>query len=96
MALVPGVDGTTVDLQCYKCERWGHISPNCPNANSGSNFLMQRLQFTQDGNAESIPRSWVLLDTCSTNSTSNDSQHVTNIKQCFIGDEMTTMTNGGP
>ena len=93
--LVPGRDGTTLDLQCYRCQDWGHISPNCP-LTTGSSFLMQRLQLTQDGNWTGIERSWILLDTCSTNSTSNDARHVKNISQCFIADEMTTMTNGGP
>ena len=57
---------------------------------------MKRLQLTQDGVCADIPRSWILLDTCSLNSTSNDAQHVENITQCFFGREMTTITNGGP
>jgi hypothetical protein len=53
---------------------------------------------TQGGCGEfvEIPRSWILLDTCSSNTTSNDARHVKKIKQCDIADEMTTMTNGGP
>ena len=95
--MVPGVDGTTMDLRCFRCQEWGHIAPNCPNATQiGSNFLMQRMQFTQNGQSAGIERSWILLDTCSTNSTSNDARHVTNITQCCIADEMTTLTNGGP
>ena len=95
--MVPGADGTTLDLQCYRCQEWGHISPNCQNAPPiGNNLLMQRMQFTQGGESTGIEKSWVLLDTCSTNSTSNDAMHVTNITQCYIADEMTTLTNGGP
>ena len=32
----------------------------------------------------------------STNSTCNDAMYVINITQCFIADEITTLTNGGP
>ena len=49
--LVPGRDGTTSNVLCYRCQNWGHISPNCPNACSCSGHslmqygicLMQRL-----------------------------------------------------
>ena len=95
--LVPGLDGATLDLQCFKCNGWGHIAPNCPVVNPATNNqLCQRLQLTQDGECAEIPRSWVLLDTCSSNCTSNDARHVKNIKQCFRADRMTTSTNGGP
>ena len=95
--MIPGSDGATLDLQCYKCFEWGHIAPNCPVANPvGNQHLMKRLQLTQDGVCTDIPRSWILLDTCSSNSTCNDARHVENIKQCIFGEEMTTITNGGP
>ena len=93
--MTPGVDGITMDVQCYKCSGWGHIAPSCPVTKPvGSQHLMKRMQLTQDG--ADIPRSWILLDTCSSNSTSNDARHVKNITQCFFGEEMTTITNGGP
>lgn len=96
--LVPGVDGTTSDVQCYNCQQWGHIAPNCPCPHQflmiSSHFLMSRLQLSQtDDNG--LPHSWLLLDTCSSNSTTNDAIHVTNITQCYVGDKMTTLTNGG-
>ena len=95
--MVPGRDGTTLDVQCYRCRGWGQIAPNCPNATTmGSNFSMQRMQFAQNSESTGIERSWILLDTCSTNSTDNNVIHVTNITQCYIADEMTTLTNGGP
>ena len=95
--MVPGLDGTTLDLQCYKCFGWGYIALNCPVANPvGNQLVMKRLQLTQDGVCTDIPRSWILLDTCSSNSTSNGTGHVQNITQCFFGKEMTTITNGGP
>ena len=61
-----------------------------------NNFLMQRMQFTQSDECEGINRSWVLLDTSSTDSTCNDTKHVTNVVQCKIADEMTALTNRGP
>jgi len=33
--LVPGKDGSTRPFQCYSCNAWGHISPNCPENESG-------------------------------------------------------------
>ena len=105
--MVPGVDGTVKDVKCYKCQEWGHFSPNCPNPAKGrSSFLMQRMQLTQmqftqsneydNDEYELISRSWVLLDTCSTDSTCNDTRHVNNIVQCKTSEEMITQTNGGP
>ena len=58
MCIVPGIDGTTSDKQCYQCHELGHIAPNCPNAASNSsNFIIQRMYFTQDGKATGIERS---------------------------------------
>ena len=94
--MTPGLDGITLDLQCYKSFGWKHTALNCHVANPvGIQLVMKRLQLTQDGVCADIPRSWILLDTCSSNNTSNDARHVENITQCFFGEEMTTNTNGG-
>ena len=95
--MIPGTDGFTSDLQCYRCQEWGHISPNCPNAAPiGRVFLMKRMQFEQDKELTGFEHSCVLLDTFSTNITCNDSMHLTNITQCYFADKMNTLTNGGP
>ena len=75
MCMVPEIDRTTADVQWYQCHDWGHIALNCPNsapnaAPISSSFIMQRMWFTQDEKATKIERSWILLDTFSTNSTS--------------------------
>jgi hypothetical protein len=42
-----------------------------------------------------IPRSWILLDTCSTVDVTNNPDHVTNITFCDSNDRLEIVTNGG-
>ena len=105
--LVAGRDGTTMQLQCYRCQDWGHLANNCPAASSrprgstpsgrsGVNMMQVRFgySFTQ-GSDDVIPRSWLLLDTCSTCSCTNNTDLVSAIRDCTADEVLTVHTNGG-
>ena len=42
-----------------------------------------------------IPKSWILLDSCSTCDVSNNPSFVSNIRECTSEERMTAFTNGG-
>ena len=44
---------------------------------------------------ETIPSSWILLDTCSTCSVTNNNDHISNISACDPWDSLQVVTNGG-
>ena len=102
--VVPGRDGNVVERECYNCGARGHMSPQCPeepNQNRGRDrggggrgrFHYHGLSFSQHD--ESIPSSWILLDTCSTCSVSNNNNHVSNISSCPSWNFLQVVTNGG-
>jgi hypothetical protein len=93
--LVPGVDGTTISMRCYHCNAWGHGSQNCPvkNNQSGIGAVQVGIGLSQANGG--IPKSWVLLDTCSTASVACNKDLVTSIQSCTDDDLLTIYTNGG-
>ena len=93
--LVAGRDGTTTEIQCYRCQSWGHLANNCPNGgrNRKGTNCMQCI-FTQDS-VDSIPSNWVLLDTCSTVSVGMNPDLFGPISLCDNNDVLTIRTNGG-
>ena len=103
--LVAGTDGRTDSTQvCHNCQAAGHMSytysesdKRANNRNHGANVLQIGMLFTQSktNNSDVINKSWVLLDTCSTDTVCFNSEYITNIKQCVLGDELRMRTNGG-
>ena len=70
---IPGNDGVLhEDITCYSCRSTGHYAGNCPNR--GVQAPQTGMSFTQ--NANKLESIWVLLDTCSTHSVSNNKELV--------------------
>ena len=61
------------EIRCYSCQRNGHYSDQCPNQ-TGTNLTQVVVILTNI--CEAIKNTWVLLDTCSTNSVSNSTKLV--------------------
>ena len=102
--LVPGKDGSTRPVQCYSCNAWGHISPNCPENESeqtGRSLLQIGKCLTQcDVNKNMlqgglIDKNWLLLDSCSTMSCICNKELVENITTCKDTEVTRVYTNGG-
>ena len=91
--VTPGRNGETHEtVRCYGCRGMGHFAGQCPRQN-GVNLAQIGVMLAQKHNE--IKNSWVLLDTCSTNSVSNDTSMVTNIVNCDKKNVLTLATNGG-
>ena len=101
-SLIPGRDGTTVNFQCYRCQDFGHLANNYPSSETRSRgstprsavgLVQVRLNFAQADNM--IPKSWILLDTCSTSSCCNNLALLSGLKDCTDDTALTIYTNGG-
>ena len=91
---VVGTDGVTHShITCYNCNNKGHYSGQCPTA-TGVGLAQVGFQLTQSETG-GIKKSWILLDTCSTHSVSNNPKLVTGVKQCRDEDILTLSTNAG-
>ena len=72
------VDGTNVrtysDIMCYNCNSPGYIAYYCPHSDyitQGINLftlLHMGVVFTHHDNRDTIPLTWIMIDTCSTDS----------------------------
>ena len=90
---VPGRDGILhSQTKCFACSKFGHYSDNCPNLR-GVNVAQFGISLTQ--NMEKLESTWILLDTCSTHSVSNNKNLVTNITECPEAERLVMSTNGG-
>ena len=70
VVLVAGVDDTSIPMRYWNCNDWGHGSNNCPKprqVRSGTSSVQIGITFSQCGEGE-IPSTWILLDTCFTDS----------------------------
>lgn len=49
ITLTPGVDGSTIKMECWACDNWGHSSYNCPNKHgrNGSSSVQFSMMFSQ-------------------------------------------------
>ena len=102
--IVPGADGTTLknlSIRCFKCQRKGHLSNNChPHGNQefreDVSCLTLGEKYPVKKAMHMIPLSWVLLDTCTSRSVSNNKKMVSNIINYKQNDWLKLHTNGGP
>ena len=108
-ASVPGRDGTLISgIICYNCSRDGHYANNCPEEQGeqqhrsrgrgrrgviSTQLAVSFAQTTDNNNL--IPDSWILLDTCSTDSIFKNKHLVSNIRPCSEDDILTMVSNGG-
>jgi hypothetical protein len=92
---VAGNNGVVHDgITCFRCQASGHYASNCPREpnNSGDVALMQfGTSFTQTAN--SIPHTWILLDSQSTVSVFNNPSMLSDIKPTH--QTLRVRTNGG-
>ena len=83
------------DITCYGCRFRGHYCNQCPYVGQTGVvavhfvYLLTQCQFLY------IPKSWVLLDSCSTCDVSNNPNFVSNVREFNPEDMMTAFTNGG-
>ena len=96
LRVVPGTNGETFrQVTCFGCQFLGHYRNQCPHAiRTGVTVINVGHVFTQ-GPLFHVPKSWVLLDTCSTCDVSNNRDLVINIQKCSPTDSLTASTNGG-
>ena len=98
--LVPGVDGRQSNVQCFHCQNWGHYADNCPrrangSGSSGTALIQVGIGFHQSQNEYSIPRSWLLLDSCSTDNVFNNGDMIGDIVGCTDDECLLMNANGG-
>ena len=79
-------------LRYYSCQIHGHYSDQFPNQ-TGDILTQVVVALTQ--RSAGIKNTWVLLDTCATNSVSNNTTLVTDIVACKKYERLTVSTNGG-
>ena len=105
--LVKGIDGKEYKgVFCYNCKKPGHYRGQCPTATEAQrNGWHKGSSNTQLGHAlaaqqmEKLPNNWILLDSCSTDGTTNNADVLylydpvafddvleldTNVGQCFL------------
>ena len=106
---IPGNNGILhQDIRCYSCNRNVHYSDLCPNRNNnngnqgvdaakkGENNEEQGEE--PDGNqqgANTLNNNWILLDSCSSDSCTNDLKKVANLNECEGNEILELHTNCG-
>ena len=101
--VIPGVSGRIfANITCFNCQHPGHRANDCPEGQGsggggrrGRQYMMIGTQLSQLITDDLIPSTWILLDTCSTASVSNNSTLVTNIRDCTDEERLILNTNGG-
>ena len=81
---------TRLDLEKYYVIE----PPSQDGTNSRTSFLEKNL-FIQGGKKTTIQDTWIILDTSSTASVTNNEFFVTGVRQCLSDYVLTMMTNGG-
>ena len=83
---------TYPEVWCYRCNHFSYYENNCfePENNNGQQVEQQQgttlaqegIQLEQNkGTHHSIKQSWILLDSCSTDTCTNKKQMVTNLQK---------------
>ena len=95
--IVPGRDDETKsNIKCFECQFHGHYRGDCLYEGRVGVITVQLGHiFTQEEEMVDIPKSWVLLDTCSVVSVTNNTNLVTNIRDCEHHEYLKAMTNRG-
>ena len=94
--IVAGTDGSIFqDVACYGCHFHGHYRNMCPYVTKPAVISAHVGYMFSQGGYFNIPKSWLLLDTCSTCNVSNNPTLVSNIHNCMPGENLTAYTNGG-
>jgi len=89
---VAGMDGVLHEgVRCYQCQRQGHYSSQCPD-NEGKSKVGHTMSQQQ---TDSISKSWILLDSCSTHSISNNRNLLKNLEKCRSGESLVLTMNAG-
>ena len=92
-AAVPGHNEILHDeIRYYSFQQNSHYLDQCPNQ-TGTNLAHVGVILTH--RCVDIKDTWVLLDTCSTNSVSNNMDLVREIITCKNYEKLTVSTNGG-
>ena len=79
-------------VRCYSCQRHGHYSDQCQNQ---AGVILTQIGVKLKQRSTRIKNMWVLLDTCATNSVSNNTALVTDIVAFKQHKRLTVSTNGG-
>lgn len=94
--IVAGTDGAIFhNVKCYGCQFHGHYRNMCPYATRTGVVAAHVGYMLAQGGYFNIPKSWLLLDTCSTCNVSNNPTLVSNIRTCMPDEMLTAYTNGG-
>jgi len=94
--IVPGSDGITiVDKKCFRCNKFGHIVWKCTldeapiQSRKGVGMLQQGVSLFQKYNTdEVISKTWILLDSCSTDTVFKNPDLVANIRTGTADEEL--------
>ena len=102
--LVPGLDGRTCNVLCFRCCTWGHYADQCSGVgdnndsstggNTGTGMVQYGYGFNQSPK-NGIPREWILLDSCSTDNVFNNCRLLNQIVSCSDDDCLHMTANGG-
>jgi hypothetical protein len=94
--IVAGTDGETHPrVTCFGCSFMGHYRDQCPYATRNDVQAMHVGCTLTQGTFFTIPKTWILLDTCSTCDVSNNTNMVHDIRPCSSENVLTAYTNGG-
>ena len=100
--LLAGTDGRTCNVKCFGCQTWGHYANQCPMASDDNDTNIRRrgtglaqLGYSLNQSGTVIPREWLLLDSCSTDTVFNNCSFLGDIIACDDADSLHLNSNGG-
>ena len=80
--------------KCYACHHCRKFSDKCSDKQpKATNLVIIGVMMMQNNNG--IKKTWILLDTYSTDSAKNNFDYVENVKNCAKQEELTVFMNGG-
>ena len=94
--LTTGTDKTAIRMLCWNCDKWGHIDhylPDTRRERSGTQFMQVGYGFGHTN--DSIPLSWMLLDTCLTSSVFCNNELVNDLVVRYKDEVLLIHINGG-